>query len=93
MWVQITPSSGAVFREKNIAMARMGPWKLVLHGNAHKRNLANTIEPSIFGGPAKAAEPIEMPFGLWTEVGPSICWAGCTLAQPGEYYWTIDVWW
>jgi len=26
------------------------PWKDVLHGGAHWRNLANTIEPSVFGG-------------------------------------------
>jgi len=37
---------------------------------AHLRHLANTIEPSIFCGPAKMAEPIETPFGLWTRVGP-----------------------
>ena len=36
--------------------------------------------------PTKAAEPIEMPFGLWTRVGR---W-GCTVvAQPGKYDWTV----
>jgi len=24
----------------------------------------------MFGGPAKTAEPIDMPFGMWTWVGP-----------------------
>jgi len=33
---------------------------------AHWRNLANTIELSMFGGPAKTAEPIEMLFRVWT---------------------------
>ena len=40
--------------------------------------------------PAKPAEPIEMPFGIWTQVGSREHVldgdrAGCTLAQPGEY--------
>jgi len=35
---------------------------------ARWRNLANTIQPSMFGGPAKTAEPIEMPFVMWTRV-------------------------
>jgi len=30
----------------------------------------NAIQPSMFGGPAKIAEPITMPFGMWTLVGP-----------------------
>jgi len=37
---------------------------------AHWRHLANMTEMSMFGGPAKTAEPIEMPFVLWTWVGP-----------------------
>jgi len=32
---------------------------------------------------AKTAEPIEMPFGMWTQVGPRK--DGVTLVQPGEY--------
>jgi len=54
---------------------------------------------------AKMAEPIDMPFGLWTRIGrkktqvqsylpgginmPS--WEG-TLVPPGEYDWTIRLW-
>jgi len=38
--------------------------KQVLDGGAHWRNLPNTIEPSMFGGPAKTAELIKMPFGV-----------------------------
>jgi len=38
---------------------------------------------------AKVADPIEMPFGLWTRVGQgSMCYMEYTLAQPGEYDWT-----
>jgi len=33
--------------------------------------------------PAKTAEPIEMPFGLWSRAGLYI-FDGCTLAPPGE---------
>jgi len=32
------------------------------------RILANATEPSMFGGYAKTAEQIEMPFGVWTRV-------------------------
>jgi len=35
---------------------------------------------------AKTAEPIEMPFGLRTRVGPRIGRWKYTLAQPGEYH-------
>ena len=36
---------------------------------------------------AKTAEPIEMPFGIWTPVGPrKHVLGGVTLAQPGEYH-------
>jgi len=42
----------------------------LLHGDAQWRNLVNMTEPSMFGGHAKTAEPIEMPFGMWTRVGP-----------------------
>jgi len=37
--------------------------------------------------PAKTAEPIEMPFGLWTRVGPRkhVLDGSCTLTPPGEY--------
>jgi len=42
---------------------------------------------------AKTAEPIKIPFGLWTRVqaeeGTIRRW--CTLAQPGEYNWTVCV--
>ena len=39
---------------------------------------------------AKTAELIKMPFGLWTH--GSMCYRGCTLAQPGKYDWTVHVW-
>jgi len=43
------------------------------------------------------AEPIDMPFGSWTWVSPKKHglggYCGCTLAQPGEYHWTIHVPW
>ena len=42
----------------------VGSRKHVLHRAAHWRNLSNTIEPSMFYGPAKTDEPIEIPFGL-----------------------------
>jgi len=33
-----------------------------------------------------------MTFGLWTWVGQgSMCYMRCTLAQPGEYDWTVHV--
>jgi len=37
--------------------------------------------------PAKTDEPIEMPFGKQTRVGPrnQVTDGGCTLAPPGEY--------
>jgi len=41
-----------------------GPIKHELHEGAHWRHVANTIEPSVFGGSAKTAKPIEMPFGV-----------------------------
>jgi len=37
---------------------------------------------------AKISEPIELPFGLWTHMGPRNR-RGCTVAQPGEYFWTV----
>jgi len=49
---------------------REDPRKYVLHGRAHWRYMANTIEPSMFGGPAKTTEPIEMLFVVWTLMGP-----------------------
>ena len=35
----------------------------------------------------KMAEPMDMPFGLWTPIGPrkDVLHGGRTLAQPGEY--------
>jgi len=59
----------------------------VLYGGAHWRHLANTIELSMFGDPAETAEPIEMPFGLWTQVGPGkhvLGGWGCHLANTVE---------
>jgi len=41
----------------------------VLHGDAHWRHLANTIEPFMFSGPTKMDEPVKNPFGVWTWVG------------------------
>jgi len=42
--------------------------------------------------PAKTAQPITMPFGMWTRVGPGKrVLDGCTLASPGEYCWTLHV--
>jgi len=38
--------------------------------DTHWRHLANMIEPSMFGGLAKTAEPMEMPYWMWTLVGP-----------------------
>jgi len=39
---------------------------------------------------AKTAEPIQMPFGLCSRMGPrKHVWHGGTLAQPGEYDWTV----
>ena len=48
----------------------LGPRKHVLHGGAYWRYLAIGIETSMFGGPEKTAEPIVMPFELWTRVDP-----------------------
>jgi len=44
---------------------------------------------------AKMAEPMEMPFGFWVVDSGApkeacIRW-GCTVAQPGEYDWTVHV--
>ena len=43
--------------------------------------------------PTKTAEPIEMPFGLWTRVGPKNCM--CYRRRPefpeGNYYWDISL--
>ena len=47
---------------------QLGPRKHVLHWGVHWRQPANTIEPSMFGGPAETPEPLEMPFGVWTRV-------------------------
>ena len=42
----------------------------------------------------KNGEPSEMSFGVWTWVGPEKhVLDGVTLAQPGEYNWTIHVQW
>jgi len=38
---------------------------------------------------AKMAKPIEMPFGLWTRVGPRKHMVGVTLAPPGIYHWPV----
>jgi len=42
---------------------------------------------------AKMAKRIDMPFELWTRVGTRkhVLGIGCTLAQPGEYHWTVHV--
>jgi len=37
---------------------QVSPRNHVLHGGAHWRHLANTIEPSMFSSPAKLAELI-----------------------------------
>jgi len=39
------------------------------------------------------AKRIDMPFELWTRVGTRkhVLGIGCTLAQPGEYHWTVHV--
>jgi len=41
----------------------------------------------------KTAEPIEMPFGLWTWVGrrKHVWCMWCTLVPRGEYDWTVHV--
>ena len=39
-----------------------------------------------------ALTSVEMPFGVWTWVGPGKHVSdGCTLAQPGKYDWTVHV--
>jgi len=43
---------------------------------------------------SKTAEPIEMPFGVWTPVGPRthvLAGPGSSLVPPGEYHWTVSV--
>jgi len=40
------------------------------HEGAHWRHLANVIKLDMVSSRAKMAQPIEMPFGLWTLVGP-----------------------
>jgi len=41
---------------------------------------------SVITSIAKTAEPIDMPFGLWTPwVQGSMYWIWCILAPPGEY--------
>ena len=47
-----------------------GPADACVKWGAHWRHLANMTELSMFGGPAKTAQPIEMLFVLWTWVGP-----------------------
>jgi len=42
---------------------------------------------------ARTAEPIKMPFGLWTQVAWKKHVLHVTLAQAGEYDWTIHVRW
>jgi len=46
---------------------------------------------------AKTAEPIEMPFEIYTRMGPRNHVlrddVRCTLSQPGEYQWTVHVRW
>jgi len=42
---------------------RVGPGKHALHGVAHWRNLASTIELFMFGGPAKTAYRSRCRFG------------------------------
>jgi len=60
--------SCAKLAEPNKMPIRLWTWvdarKHVLHGDPHWRRLPNTIEPSMFGGPAKTAEPIDMPCGV-----------------------------
>jgi len=64
---------GVIFREKDMpGHARWESakkWKK-WSGQRSVRYTENTIERSMFGGPAKTAEPIEMPFGFWTRVRP-----------------------
>jgi len=45
-----------------------GPKEACITWGAHWHHLTNTIGPSMFGGPAKTADLIEMPFGVWTLV-------------------------
>jgi len=44
---------------------------------------------------AKTAKPVEMPFGIWTWMGPRkhVLDGGCILAQSGEYDRTSRVRW
>jgi len=41
---------------------------------------------------AKMVEPIAMPFGTWTQMGPRKHVWRFTLAPSSEYDWTVDVW-
>ena len=44
-------------------------------------------------GPAKTAEPIEVPFGEQTHMGPRNCvLGGCIRVPSGKYDWMICVW-
>jgi len=55
---------------------------IVTDGVAPSVNLSVTIMSR-----AKTTEPIEVPLGVWTRVGPKkarVRW-GCTLAPSGEY--------
>jgi len=58
-------------------------WPIVTDG------VAWSVGPRLFVtivSPAKTAEPIETPFGVWTRVGPrKHVLDGGTLTQPGEY--------
>jgi len=47
-----------------------GPKEASATWGAHWRHLAIMNEPFMFGGPAKTAEPLEVPFGVWTWVSP-----------------------
>jgi len=54
----------------------------VIWGGAHWHNLANTTEMSMLGAPAKRAEPIAKPFGVWTLVDPRNCVLDGVLITP-----------
>jgi len=50
-------------RSRCLQAADLGGPEGTCYMGSHWCHLANTIEPRMFGGPAKMAGPTEMPFG------------------------------
>jgi len=66
-----------IFRPRRSTIRRCG---LLLQAEWHGLSVGLSVT---IVRPAKMAEPIEMPFGLWTRL--AYARSGCTLAQAGEY--------